>query len=358
MKNLGYLVLETGECYQGVAQISSAPVAGEVVFNTSHSGYEEIATDPSYYSQIVVMTTPMQGNYGINRNEWEHDRLWLSGFVCLEIQNSEKDASWMRTLREFKVGLLSQVDTRSVTLRIRSGGTPWGALVAAQSSAEAKSLALEQIEKAKNKDQDWCFAVSTPQSYSLPGHMPNGPRVAVIDYGCKKNILRNLQSRSTEVRVFNSRTSAKEVLAFSPALVVLSNGPGDPEKVVSAREVVRELLGQVPLFGICMGHQILSLALGAQTYKLPFGHRGGNHPVQDRLLNKTYMTSQNHGYAVRHSTLPAEVELTHTNLYDGTLEGFYLKSKKVWSVQFHPESAPGPHEAVRLFDFVFEGISK
>lgn len=351
-------MLETGETYQGLATGAKPGRAGEVVFNTSHSGYEEIATDPSYYSQIVVMTAPMQGNYGSRPTDWENPRIWIEGFIALEVQESGRDRQWRQALAAAGVPVLDGVDTREITMRIRSGGNPWGAIVNASDADSARAAARPLIEAGKLKPKDWCYAVSTKETRRLSGMRPSGPRVAILDFGCKENIIRETQMRASAVAVMNSRSSMAEILDFKPDTVLLSNGPGDPADVQTSIETIRSLFGKVPVFGICMGHQLLCLALGGKTYRLPFGHRGGNHPVQDTVLGQVYMTSQNHGYAVDSKSLPPEVEITHRNLYDGTVEGLRVSSKNLQSVQFHPESAPGPREAAKLFDLLVGGLAK
>ncbi|WP_415063893.1 glutamine-hydrolyzing carbamoyl-phosphate synthase small subunit [Bdellovibrio sp.] len=349
----GYLVLESGELYTGLWQ-GGEDRAGEVVFNTSHSGYEEIATDPSYFSQIVVMTAPMQGNYGVEDDVWESRRLWIEGFVCLEIQDTERDHAWKKRLTDNKIPLVTELDTRNLVLRLRQGGTPWGALVHAASEQEARQKAQVLIAQKKTLDKDWVYLTSRPQAETRRGENMVGPRVAVLDFGSKENILRELQSRCSEVKIFNSRSSVQEILEYNPDGIMLTNGPGDPADVKMATGTVRELLGVKPIFGICMGHQILALALGAKTYKLKFGHRGSNHPIRDTLLNQIYMTSQNHGYAVEEGSLPGDVKVTHVNLNDGTVAGFYSEKKKCLGIQYHPESCPGPHEAAGLFSYFVE----
>lgn len=355
MNPLGFLVLETGEVFAGQWEGGSAR-AGEVVFNTSHSGYEEMATDLSYYSQILVMTAPMQGNYGESEKAWESDQFSIHGFVCLEMQNSKRDRSWLSQLDQQGVPVLSGVDTRRLVLRLREGGTTWGAIVNASSESDARQMAQPLMKEAQKKDLDWAYQVATKTQQIIPGDCSSGPRVAVLDFGSKKNILRELQSRCSEIGIFPPRSSAEEVLSWRPDGVMLTNGPGDPADVLVAPETVRDLLGKVYVFGICMGHQILARALGAQTYKLKFGHRGSNHPIRDELLNKVYMTSQNHGYAVDKDSLPKDVKVTHINLNDGTVSGIYSEKHKCFSVQFHPESHPGPHDAEGLFDYFIKQI--
>lgn len=348
----GYLVLESGEIFEGLWG-GGEERAGEVVFNTSHTGYEEIATDPSYFSQIVVMTAPMQGNYGIDREVWESRRLWIDGFICLEIQDTVREHSWKKLLQENHVPLLTEVDTRRLVLRLRKG-TVWGALLQADSEEQARNKSLDLINDKKKIEKDWVYIASRIEPEVRRGVNLVGPRVAVLDFGAKENILRELEMRCSEIKIFNSRTSAQEVLAYNPDGIMLTNGPGDPADVQVASNTVRELIGKKPLFGICMGHQILGLALGAKTYKLSFGHRGSNHPIHDTLLNKIYVSSQNHGYAVDAASLPEDAKVTHINLNDGTVAGFYSEKRQYLGIQYHPESCPGPHEAQGLFSYFIE----
>ena len=353
----GFLVLESGEVYEGVWR-GGKNRAGEVVFNTSHSGYEEIATDPSYFSQIMVMTAPMQGNYGVNAEFWESKQMWIDGFVSIEIQNSERDHSWQKQLDQAGIPMLSDLDTREIVMRLRDLGTPWGALVKADNETEAKKLAAELIAVKKKIDSDWVYTVTRKDSQIIKGAKVNGPRIAMLDYGCKENTLRELAAQSSEVGIFSSRATEKMIREWNPSGIMLSNGPGDPSEVQHAAETVRALIGWKPIFGICMGNQILARALGAKTYKLKFGHRGGNHPVRDMLINEIYMTSQNHGYAVDAATLPSDVRVSHVNLNDNTVEGIECAAKKCFSVQYHPESHPGPRDARKLFDYFIGSLER
>jgi len=349
----GFLVLESGELFSGhwQGQARAAERAGEVVFNTSHSGYEEMATDPSYFSQILVLTAPQQGNYGASDEFWESERLWIDGFVCVEMQNSPRDSAWHDRLLGAGIPILTDVDTRRLVFSLREHGTMWGALVRGEDGAAALIRAQNLIAQKKKQDGDWVHTVSRTTAKTLTGKNSHGPKIAALDFGCKANSLRELVARSSEVRVFPSRTSSSEIRDYNPAGIFLSNGPGDPADVKVAPDTVKELLGWRFIFGICMGHQVLGRALGGETYKLKFGHRGSNHPIKDTLLNKIYMTSQNHGYAVKLETLPKTVQVTHVNLNDNTVAGIYDPTRKALSVQFHPESHPGPHEASELFDF-------
>lgn len=354
MSKKGYLVLETGDVFSGKWNGGTAR-AGEIVFNTSHSGYEEMATDPSYFSQILVASAPMQGNYGVDDEVWESSQVHIRGFVCVEIQSSKRESSWLKRLTHKQVPVLSEVDTRSLILTLRDKGTTWGAIVEAQDIQSALSQAQPLIDQARKKEKDWVHLVSVKEPTTFKGNNPSGPRIAVLDFGTKMNIIRELQQRCSETCVFPSRTSASDILDWKPDGLLLTNGPGDPSDVEQAPATVKALLGQVPIFGICMGHQILSLALGFETFKLRFGHRGSNHPVKDLVLNKIYMTAQNHGYAVKMPEVPvsdsADIKITHVNLNDNTVSGIKSESLRCLSVQFHPESHPGPNDAALLFDY-------
>lgn len=353
---LGCLVLETGEVFQGYFfGNKNKPQAGEVVFNTSHSGYEEIATDPSYFSQIVVMTAPMQGNYGSHSAFWESQKLWIRGLIVLEMQSSLRDNSWRETLKSQGVPFLTHVDTRRLVLHIRKKGVLWGAILPFLKNA--KSEASKLIKQAKKQNKDWTQPVSTKSIEEFKGRKSQGPRVALIDFGCKKNILRELKERCSAVSVFPASTEYfNKIKKWKPDGILLSNGPGDPEDVNEGVELVKKLLGWKFIFGICMGNQILCRSVGAKNYKLKFGHRGSNHPIKDGLLNKVYIASQNHGYAIDANTLPKDVKVSHINLNDQTVAGIYSGKYKFLGVQFHPENHPGPKESSMLFDLFIKNI--
>ncbi len=356
----GYLVLEDKKIFSGLwhgdREISGV---GEVVFNTSMQGYQEIVTDPSYYRQIIVMTTPEQGNYGASIEDQESNQVYAEGFVCVELNNSftQGRKNFSDELAGATRPAMSDVDTRALTLHLRTQGTPWGALVTAPSQDLAFEKGLDLIsQKKKAVPSDWVYEVTVKTHEFHTGAATKG-RVAVFDFGTKYNIVNELKNRFKEVAVFGSRTKTREILDWNPDGVVLTNGPGDPAGVESAVGEIKTLLGQVPIFGICMGHQLLALALGGKTFKLKFGHRGANHPVKNLETGEIYMTSQNHGYAVDED-LPSGVKLSQINLYDKTIEGIEVPSKKVWSVQYHPEACPGPHDARKLFDYFADSIKK
>jgi carbamoyl-phosphate synthase small subunit len=350
----GYLVLEDGSVYVGEGFGAAGAVAGEVVFNTGMTGYQEVLTDPSYYGQIVTMTYPLIGNYGINPADFESRKPWVRGFIVKEL--CDQPSHWQAVkslsayLAENGVPGLAGIDTRALTRHLRNAGT-MRAVIATTVSDEAPSpeaianwVAMAQAFEV----HDQVKQVTTPQPYRVFG---DGHRVVVIDYGAKENILRCLTDLNCDLTVVPATISARDIVNMEPDGVMLTNGPGDPTDVPEAIETVKALVASgLPIFGICLGHQILSLALGATTYKLKYGHRGANHPVKDYLTNRVYITSQNHGYAVDEATLPADVSVTHRNLNDGTVEGFMHLTKPVFSVQYHPEAAPGPEESRYLFD--------
>jgi carbamoyl-phosphate synthase small subunit len=347
------LVLEDGTAFAGTAFGADGERHGEVVFNTSMSGYQEITTDPSYCGQIVVMTYPLIGNYGANAEDVESGRPWVEGLVVREI--SPLHSNWRAAesldafLARHGVPGISGVDTRALTRHLRSRGAMKG--VVSTVDLDPKSLQRKAQDSPGLVGRDLVREVTCARA-----HRPEYPgekrfRVAAIDCGMKKSILDCLAAVGCDLTVFPATATATEILAAKPDGIFLSNGPGDPEGVPYVFETVRGLLGKKPLFGICLGHQMLGLALGGRTYKLKFGHRGANHPVMDGRTGRIDITSQNHGFCVDPASLdPALVEPTHVNLYDKTNEGMRHRTLPAFSVQYHPEASPGPHDARHLFD--------
>jgi carbamoyl-phosphate synthase small subunit len=334
-----------------------SPVAvAEVVFTTNMSGYQEVFTDPSYRGQIVVMTAPMIGNYGTNPEDPESTKPQVSGVIAKELSRSysnwRADDGLTAYLKSAQIPVLYDVDTRRLTRHLRTVGVLRGVIgTGAQPSAEAKAM-LESCPSMAGLDLATVVSTKAPYQWGAAG----APRhIVAYDFGIKHNILRLFEERGCRTTVVPSKTSAAEVLALKPDGVFLSNGPGDPEAVVYAPAAVKEIAGKgVPVFGICLGHQILGLTFGGKTFKLPYGHRGGNHPVKDLRTGKVLITSQNHGFAVEggEAGIPGapELEVTNVNLNDGSIEGLRHKTLPVFGVQYHPEAAPGPHDAVGLFD--------
>ncbi len=347
------LVLEDGAAFSGKAFGAAGEKAGEVVFNTSMAGYQEITTDPSYCGQIVAMTYPLIGNYGANPEDVESRRPWVEGFVVREISpihsNWRAAASLDRFLADHGVVGISGIDTRALTRHIRSRGAMRGVISTAD--LDRDSLREKALSSPGLVGRDLVREVTStsPRRPDLPGG--KDLHVAVVDCGVKSSILRCLAAVGCDLTVFPASATAGQILESSPDGVFVSNGPGDPDAVPYVIETVRELLGRKPLFGICLGHQMLGLALGGRSYKLKFGHRGGNHPVRDERTGKIAITAQNHGFCIDPESLdPGTVELTHVNLYDRTLEGIRHRSLPAFSVQYHPEASPGPHDARYLFE--------
>jgi carbamoyl-phosphate synthase small subunit len=361
-KPRAFLVLEDGSIYQGYVFAGSGEVLGEVVFNTGMTGYQEVLTDPSYKGQIVTMTYPLIGNYGINPEDMESDGIHLEGFIVKEYQDYPSNWRSHETLKG--------IDTRALTRRLRLEGAMRGII---STETQDTDLLLQRVRAYPGLvGQDLIKVVTCKQPYqwqggavrSMPSHeslLSRGAdsakavnkkklRVIVIDCGVKYNILRNLERLSCEVLVLPATATAKEVFSYQPDGVLFSNGPGDPAALPYIVETASLLLGKVPIFGICLGHQILGQALGGRTAKLKFGHHGVNQPVKNKQTGRVEITSQNHGFVVLPESLPPDLEMTYDNLNDGTSEGMCDTARKAFSVQYHPEAAPGPHDVEYLFE--------
>jgi len=359
------LYLEDGVSFSGQALATNGETAGEVVFNTAMSGYQEILTDPSYAGQIVTMTYPLIGNYGVNKEDVESSKIHVKGFVvkefCRRHSNFRATQSLIEYLNENRIIAIEGIDTRALTRHLREKGAMKGLI--STEDFDLKSLATKIAKVPSMEGSDWVKEVTVQEKYVWPAEAPykNEPRyrVAAIDCGIKLNILRILARHGCEVHVFPAVASAQEILASEPDGIFLSNGPGDPAAVSYVIKTVRELFGKKPIFGICLGHQILGLALGGKTFKLKFGHHGANHPVKDLLDNRIGITSQNHGFCVDIKSLAAnDVEMIGVNLNDNTVEGLRHKKFPLLSVQHHPEAAPGPHDAQYLFKHFIEMMEK
>ncbi len=370
--NLAVLALEDGTVFEGKSFGASVERTGEVVFNTAITGYQEVFTDPSYSGQIVVLTYPQIGNYGANEGDNEAARPHIEGLVVREFSPLQSNWRADETAQEFLtksgVPVISEIDTRKLVRHLRSRGVMRGMLWAGEGAAPS---AAQLVRKAQDSPSmaglDLATRVSTPNVYTWdqavtpcsPSDLEVDPaevrfHVVAYDFGMKRNILRRLVHSGCRVTVVPAATSAKDVLAMKPDGVFLSNGPGDPEPLTHQAAEVRKLVGKTPIFGICLGHQVLGLALGGKTYKLKFGHRGSNHPVLNKITGRVEITSHNHGFAVDPDSLNLnELEITHMNLNDETLEGFRHRNYPVFCVQYHPEAAPGPHDSHYLFgDFI------
>ncbi len=368
-KKPALLVLADGSVFRGTAIGAEGLSVGEVVFNTAITGYQEILTDPSYAQQIVTLTYPHIGNTGTNAEDEECERIWATGLVIRDLpllaSNFRNQQNLSDYLKARNVIGIADIDTRRLTRILRDKGAQNGCLMAGDLD-EAKALAAAQaFGGLKGLDLAKEVTVAKPYTWNesswklgqghtaLTGTKPF--KVVAYDYGVKRNILRMLADRGCELTVVPAKTSAAEVLAMNPDGVFLSNGPGDPEPCTYAIEAIKAILGtEIPVFGICLGHQLLALASGAKTVKMKFGHHGGNHPVQELDTKRVMITAQNHGFAVDESSLPANLKATHKSLFDGSLQGIHRTDKPAFSFQGHPEASPGPHDAAPLFDHFIE----
>ena len=352
MKKPAILLLENGLHFKGFSFGATGTTGGEVCFNTSMTGYQEILTDPSYRGQIVTMTSPQIGNYGVNPDDIESDRIQVQGFIVREASPIYSNYRATQSLDEYlnQSGIvgIQGIDTRALTRILRDQGSMNG--IISSETLDPQILQKELADVAPMTGQDLAKQVTCTRPWNWSDDQETKRyHVVALDFGIKYNILRQLAESDCRITIVPAHTSTEAILALNPDGIFLSNGPGDPEPVRYAIETVKQLAGQKPIFGICLGHQILALALGAKTYKLKFGHRGGNHPVKHQLTNKVEITSQNHGFAVDPKSLPDVLEITHVNLNDNTLEGVRCNHIPAFSVQYHPESSPGPHDSRYLF---------
>ena len=344
-----FLALENGEVFYGYSVGAPVDGCGEVVFNTGMCGYQEILSDPSYAGQFIVMTAPEIGNYGTNPDDMESRKFFAAGFITREMNppsNWQSKESLQDALVRYNIPAIAGIDTRALTLILREQGIQ-KAYICTSGAIDADS-AVEKAKEWRGLDNfDSASIVSCEKSYEFSSE--GDLHVVAYDFGIKTNILRGLQGAGMRVTVVPSKTSAEEVLAMKPNGVFLSNGPGDPSAVGYAIENTKKLIGKIPIMGICLGHQIIALAIGGKVQKLKFGHHGCNQPVMHNATRATGITSQNHNYAIMPQGIENKAEITYLNLNDGSVEGLKLKNEKVFSVQFHPEAAPGPHDAAHIF---------
>lgn len=351
------LFLADGSRFEGRGLDTDGLALGEAVFFTGMTGYEEALTDPSYAGQLLTFTYPMIGNYGISGQAAQYGRACVAGAIIKHLARhpshyalKESLAAWLEAQR---IPTMIDADTRAITIALREHGTIWAALAVGEEAAAEAPNRLATFARSANTLG--LVPSVVPRVEQIVGP-EGGPHVTLVDCGVKRAILRDLLALGVRVRVVPYDASAASILAEDPAAVLVSPGPGDPMDLVATQGTLRELIGSVPLYGVCLGHQLLALALGAKTYKLPYGHRGGNHPVKDLLRNEVLLTAHNHGYAVDSATLPAELEATLVNLNDGTNEGFRHRTLPIAAVQFHPEASPGPYDARGIFAQWFEQI--
>ncbi len=345
------LLLDNGMIFEGENFGAEGTAFGEICFNTSMAGYQEILTDPSYAKQVIVMTYPEIGNYGINKDDFESSRVSAAGFVVKNYSENESHYKSYIKLKDYlkqqNIIGVSNIDTRRLTTIIRESGAMNCAITTEEITGEVR-------EKLKNfsidKNITKLVSRSSEEVVKPAQEKTNGLRIAVIDCGIKKSIIDCFKNRGCELTIFPNNVSADKILESKFDAVLISNGPGDPQDAAETIKTAKELTGKIPIYGICLGYQILCIALGGKTYKLKYGHRGGNHPVINKQTGKVFMTSQNHGYAVAPASLPENVAITYVNLNDETLEGFSCKALKIDAVQFHPEAAPGPYDAQVIFD--------
>ena len=350
------LVLEDGTVYKGYAFGADIESVGEVVFNTAMTGYQETLSDPSYNGQIVTFTYPLIGNYGINRDDFESMRPCIKGMIVKELcdmpSNFRNEKTLDEALKAFNIPGIYGIDTRSLTRKIRTKGVIKGCIVSIERNVKEVVAELNKTNLPTNQ-------IEQVSSKSRSPALGRGRRVVLVDLGMKIGIVRELTTRGCDVIVVSHNIKAEELLRLEPDGVMLTNGPGDPEDAKESIEMIREIIGKVPIFGICMGHQLISLACGAKTYKLKFGHRGANHPVKNLITGRVDITSQNHGYAVDIDSLKnTDLELTHIAINDRSCEGVRHKNYPVFSVQYHPEAAPGPHDSSYLFDEFIKNIDE
>jgi len=363
----GYVVLEDGKVFEGKSFGAEGEALGEVVFNTSITGYQEILTDPSYNRQIVAMTYPMIGNYGVNEDDIESDKVQVEGFIvkeaCKYPSNYTSTLSLSEYLKNDGIIGVEKVDTRALTRHIRLAGSMKAVIVASETTPDFEALAAKAKAWEGTSGVDSVKDVTCKEEYVFTG-TNNRPvtvepkfNVVAVDFGVKSNILRILSKLGCKVTVVPASTTAEQILAKNPDGVFLSNGPGDPAAVTYAQETIQALLGKVPMYGICLGHQLLTIALGGSTYKLKFGHHGGNHPIQNNADKKVEITAQNHCYCTDMPSLEGTGAIeTHTNINDNTCAGIAVKDKLAFSVQYHPEASPGPHDSGYLFREFIEMI--